>query len=140
MEENNFTPDGELIPQEDQPVVSPPESAKEDIQPVEESLSEGFEIDEVGVTPAKINDELLIPDENAALEGQFEEIPAEELAEEETRPRIKPALLAMIAILALTLLCLIMGLIIFFMILPDIRADRALAAAFLSLCSSLVAI
>jgi len=140
MEEKTINPGEELIPQEDQPVVSQPEIAREEIQPKEEPAIDGQEADKPIIPLDEANNDLLAPDENAILEGQFEEIPVEELAAEETKPRIKPALLAVISILALIILCLIMGLIIFFMILPDIRADRELGVAFLSLCSSLVAI
>ncbi|MCD4753047.1 MAG: hypothetical protein K8R40_08250 [Anaerolineaceae bacterium] len=140
MEETIFNPDEELIHQEDRPVVLQPEITEEEIQPAEEPLSDRHEVNKPILSLDEANDDFLVPDENAILEGQFEEIPAEELAAEEANPRIKPALLAVITILALIVLCFIMGLIIFFMILPDIRADRELGAAFLSLCSSLVAI
>ena len=140
MEENLLIPDEERIPQEAPSSVPQPESAKEAIQPEQEPLSEISEIDEPIISSAEINNDLLVPDENTFLEGQFEEIPVEERTAEENKPRIKPALLAVIAILALTVLCLIMGLIIFFMVLPDIRADRELGALVYSFYSSLVAI
>lgn len=132
MEENTVNSDEKLNPQEDQPIIPQPGITEEEIQPAEEPLSDRHEVDKPIIPLDEANDDLLVPDENAILEGQFEEIPAEELAAEEANPRIKPALLAVITILALFVLCFIMGLIIFFMILPDIRADRELGAALLS--------
>lgn len=140
MEETLLNPDEELNSQEDQPIIPQPEIAREEIQPKEEPAIDGHEADKPIIPLDEANNELLISDENAILEGQFEEIPVEELAAEQVKPRIKPALLAVITILALIVLCLIMGLIIFLMILPDIRGDRETGAALLSFCSSLVAI
>ena len=137
MEETTVNSNEELIPQEDQPI---PKIVEEEIQPIEEPAINEHDIDKPLIHLDEANDALLIPDENAILEGQFEEIPAEELAAEKAKPRVKPALLAVIAILALIVLCLIMGLIIFFMILPDIRADRELGAALLSIYFYFIAI
>lgn len=131
MEENIYHSDEKSVPSEDQPVLP---------QAAEESLNNGFDTDKGSIPFDEANNDLLIPDENAILEGQFEEIPAEELAKEEPKPRLKPAFLTAIIILTLIVLCLIMGLIIFVMILPDIRADHELGAALLSFCYPLYSV
>ena len=80
---------------------------------------------------------LVLPEDepNAMIEGQFEEVPSDDILqiEEPKKRKTKPAIFALFTILALIVLCCLMSIIIFFMVRPAMLESNTVGALFPSI-------